>query len=254
MLQSKTTGLLAGLAALTCVAVPATASAADDKATFAVTLEAKRNVTWNQPRIEHPGNCKGNTYVEGRGGEEFTFNSRPGGILVVQGSRRRLTGLTFGIDGKNGSVAYGAQGKGMIARNRHWVNGWTGGWCSAAGHDPILKGDCGTKLVPFTYRLTTGKGTVGFMESKSTSEHVNEKFDFYDCPLHTPEDVPASTLPSLEGKMPLAKLFNRGQRTVTIKASKTYGPNTDPATRLERSGTYTWTMTLKRIKHLRPRR
>jgi hypothetical protein len=253
MLQSKTTGLLVGLAALTCVAVPATADA-DSQATFAVTIEAKRTVSWNQPRLEQPGDCKGKRYMEGRGGEEFTFNSRPGGILVVQGNPRHLTGLTFGIDGKRGSVVYGAEGKGMITRNRHWVTGWTGGWCGGAKQDPIEQGDCGTKLVPFTYRLVTSKGTIGFTETKSTSDHAREKFDFYDCDLHTPEFVPTSSLPSLEEKLSLAKLFNRRLSTVTITASKTYGPNTDPTTRLERNATYDWKMTLKRIKSLKARR
>ena len=146
----------------------------------------------------------------------------------------------------------GAEGKGQITLSRHWSTGWTGGWCGG-GPDPIEQGDCGTKLVPFTYRLVTSKGTVGFMETKNTTDHAREKFDFYDCDLHVPEGVPAGSLPSLEGKMPLGKLFNRGQRTVTIPASKTYGPSADSATHLERRATYAWTMTLKRIKNLKAR-
>jgi hypothetical protein len=67
--------------------------------------------------------------------------------------------------------------------------------------------------------------------------------------------VPADSLPSLEKKLPLAKLFS-GQKTVTIDATKAYGPTLTPlpgGQNRTASASYTYKLTLTRVKNLKPR-
>jgi hypothetical protein len=253
MLISKTAGCLASLAATCAVLVPATAEAA--RATFAVKVEAHRTVTWDHPRVEFGGDCNGKNYMEGNGSEDFKLTSQSGGRLVVEGSARRLSSWEFGTEGNRRTiVSESPKAKGVITRQRRWVTGRTGGWCGGAEQDPIKNGDCGTRLAPFTFRLSLYKDTVGIRESRGSATH--EKYDFYDCNLDTPEGVPAGSLPSLEQKLPLAKLFNKGESTVTIKNSKSYGPSLTPlgnGSSRSTSAGYDWTITLTRIKNLKPR-
>ena len=254
MLTPKIAGGLASLAATCAVLVPATAEAA--RATFSVKLEAHRTVTWDHPRIEFGGDCNGKNYAEGRGSEDFKLTSRAGGRLVVEGSAKRLTTWEFGTEGKRGTIApsKSPEANGVITRTRRWVTGRTGGWCGGAEQDPVKNGDCGTRLAPFTFRLIQSGTTVRPSETRGWKTH--EKYGFYDCRLDTPEGVPADSLPSLEQKIPLAKLFNKGQSTVTITGKKDYGPTLTPlpnGAKRSASASYTWKLTLTRVKNLKPR-
>ena len=253
MLKLKTPGLLAAIATVTCVAAPATAEAA--RATFSVKLEAHRTVTWDHPRVLLGGNCKGQNYAEGRGSEDFKLTSRPGGRLVVEGSAKRLTTWEFGTEGDRRRLIASTdpEAKGVITRTRRWVTGRTGGWCGGAEQDPVKPGDCGTRLAPYTFRMAMNGSQVGFRESLGSA--TNEKYGFYDCQLDTPEGVPANSLPSLEKKLPLSQLFS-GRKTITIDATKAYGPTLSPlpgGAKRSASASYTWKLTLTRVKNLKPR-
>ena len=254
MLKLKTPGLLAAIATVTCVAAPASAEAA--RATFSVKLEAHRTVTWDHPRVLLGGNCKGQNYAEGRGGEDFKLTSRPGGRLVVEGTAKRISSWEFGTEGDRRRLIASTdpEAKGVITRTRRWVTGRTGGWCGGAEQDPIKPGDCGTRLAPFTFRMSLNGSQVGFRETRGWA--TNEKYGFYDCRLDTPEGVPADSLPSLEKKLPLAKLFSSGKKTITIDATKAYGPTLTPlpgGQNRTASASYTWKLTLTRVKNLKPR-
>jgi len=253
MLKLKTPGLLAAIATVTCVAAPASAEAA--RATFSVKLEAHRTVTWDHPRVLLGGNCKGQNYAEGRGSEDFKLTSKAGGRLVVEGNAKRVTTWEFGTEGDRRRLIASTdpEAKGVITRTRRWVTGRTGGWCGGAEQDPVKPGDCGTRLAPFTFRMSLTGTQVGFRETLGSA--TNEKYGFYDCRLDTPEGMPETGLPSLEKKLPLSKLFS-GQKTITIDASKAYGPTLTPlpgGQKRTASGSYTYKITLKRVKNLKPR-
>lgn len=251
MPRATTAGVLA---ALISVLVPATADAA--RATFSVKVEAHRTVEWNHPRVEHGGSCSGMNYMEGRGSEDRKMTSGDHGRLLVEGNARRLTSVEFGTEGDRRRLLQGEHpsAKGVITRTSRWVTGRTGGWCGGAEQDPIKKGDCGTRLAPFTYRVSLQNGLIGFRETLGYA--TNERYGFYDCRLDTPEGVPADSFPSLEEKVSLAKLFNRRERTIVVDASKSYGPSTrrlpNGALRTTNAG-YTWKITLTRVKDLKPR-
>ena len=253
MLKLKITGLPVALAALTCVLAPASAEAA--RATFSVKLEAHKTVTWDHPRVLLGGSCTGQNYAEGRGSEDFKLTSKAGGRLVVEGNAKRVTTWEFGTEGdrKRLIASVDPEAKGVITRTRRWVTGRTGGWCGGAQQDPVKPGDCGTRLAPYTFRMSLTGGRVGFRESLGYA--TNEKYGFYDCRLDTPEGMPETGLPSLEKKLPLAKLFS-GQKTITIDASKSYGPTLTPlpgGQNRTASASYTYKLTLKRVKNLKPR-
>jgi hypothetical protein len=250
MLRSKT--VLAGLAALTTVLVPATADAA--KATFALKLEAKRTVEWDQPRVLLGGSCSGQNFSQGRGSETFELTSRKGGRLVVEGTAKRLDTLTFGTAKGRAIVSEPPTAKGMITRDRFWLTGRTGGWCGGAETDPVDKGDCGTRLPPFTYHVSRYGANLEIRETRGTQTH--EDFHFRRCQLITPNGVPADSLPTLGQKIPIAKLFNRRETTIPIEARKEYGPDVTPlpgGAKRTTKADYEWTLTLTRIKNLKPR-
>ena len=253
MLKLKTPGLLAAIATVTCVAAPASAEAA--RATFSVKLEAHKTVTWDHPRILLGGSCSGQNYAEGRGSEDFKLTSKAGGRLVVEGNAKRVTTWEFGTEGdrKRLIASVDPEAKGVITRTRRWVTGRTGGWCGGAQQDPVKPGDCGTRLAPYTFRMSLTGGMVGFRESLGYA--TNEKYGFYDCRLDTPEGMPETGLPSHEKKLPLSKLFS-GRKTVTIDASKAYGPTLTPlpgGQKRTASGSFTYKITLTRVKNLKPR-
>jgi hypothetical protein len=242
------------MAAVIAVLAPASAEAA--QATFSVKLEAHRTVEWNHPRALYGGDCNGRAYAEGRGAEDFNISSGPVGRLVVEGSARRVTSWEFGTEGRRRTLAASTSpdAKGVITRTRHWVTGRTGGWCGGAEQDPIKNGDCGTRLAPFTFRVSINGDQIGFRETRGSSPR--EKYDFYDCNLDTPAGVPVGALPTLEQKLPLAKLFNRGQSTVKITNKKAYGPTLTPlpgGAKRSANANYDWTLTLTRVRNLKPR-
>ena len=254
MPSSKTAGLLASLAALTAVLAPATAEAA--RATFEVKLEAHRTVTWDHPRVLFSGDCSGRGYAEGNGSEDFQLFSRPGGRLVVEGNAKGLTTFEFGVAGPRRTLllSESPDAKGVIDRERRWETGRTGGWCGGAETDPPRPNDCGTILAPFTYRLYQKKDMLHISETRGSSPR--EKYDFYQCDLDVPTGVAAGSLPRLEQKIPLAKLFNKRETTIPIDASESYGPTLTPlagGANRSASATYEWKVTLKRIKDLKPR-
>lgn len=247
-------GLLASLAALTAVLAPASAQAA--RATFSVQVEAHRTVTWDHPRVEMGGDCNGRNYVEGRGSEDFKLASRSEGRLLVEGSARRLTTVEFGTEGDRKRLLQSEHpsAKGVITRTRHWVTGRTGGWCGGAEQDPIKKGDCGTRLVPFTYRVSLQGDLLSFRETRGSA--TNERYGFYDCRLDVPEGVYADSLPELAEKLPLAKLFDKRRRTIEISAEKAYGPTVRKlgnGANHTASANYRWKITLTRVGNLKPR-
>ncbi len=246
-------GLLICLTGLTSALAPAPADAA--QATFAVKLEAKRTVAWDQPRTQLNGDCNGWTYVQGRGGEEFELTSLPGGRLVVEGNGRRLSSWSFGTEGKRRTLSSEPpEAKGMITRSREWVTGTTGGWCGDAKRDPAKPNDCGTRLPPFTFRVTMADGLIGVRETRGFSPREN--YHFRDCNLIAPQGVPNDSLPSLDVKLPLKKLFNKRESTIPIKGAQKYGPQ---VTRMPggvnrtTSAQYDWKLTLTRVKNLTPR-
>jgi hypothetical protein len=253
MLRSKTTGLLTVLAALTAVLVPATADAA--RMTYAVSFTAHRTVDWTHPNQVFAGDCNGDKYQRGYGSEDRKIDSLPGGRLVLEGSSGKLRSTEFGTEGERQTLrpSKPPEAKGVITRERTWITGRTGGWCGGAEQDPIDKGDCGTRLAPFTYRLSVYDGEIGIRETLES--RTNENFGFYKCDLPTPEHVPPTTFPTQDAKIPLTKVFG-GAREIVIKSSKDYGParwSLGGGLFRESKATYEWKLTLKRVKNLTPR-
>lgn len=250
MLKLTTT---AGLLATAAMLVPATADAA--RATFSVKVEAQRVADWDHPRAEGGGDCNGRTWARGRGSDDFKLWSGTEGRLVLEGTRRGLSSYEFGVAGPRGTLSTDSPpAKGYVKRERFWASGTTGGWCGGARQDPAPENDCGTRLPPFTYRLQMYEGKIGIRETKGSLPREN--FNFYRCQLLTPEHVPTDSLPTVEELLPLGKVFNPREGKVEVKGRHTYGPSLTPlgnGLNVTRNATYTWKITLRRIKNLTPR-
>ena len=106
------------------------------------------------------------------------------------------------------------------------MTGRTGGWCGGAEQDPVKPGDCGTRLAPFTFRMSLTGTQVGFRETLGSA--TNEKYGFYDCRLDTPEGVPAELAAlAREEAAALASSSAAGRPSRSTRA-KAYGPTLTP--------------------------
>jgi hypothetical protein len=225
---------------LTTAAV-ALAPAAGHAATarFTATFEAQRTVEWDQPYGVGLKDCKGDHYVEQRGDETWHVKTRKPFKVVV----KKLPGVTFWQFGD------GIEAAGVVTRNWTYRAGTTGGWCGGGSVDPPGERDCGTKLPTYMVTLT------GLGDSIDWSAHVapwmnNEKLSFYKCQLIVPNGLYVDSPPRLPGKVPAKALFNPKRKTIVVKVTKDYGPESTPVANLgvdrTASGHMTWSLTLSR--------
>ena len=244
----RTTRLLLPLTAALAL-VPATGAQAA-KATFSAVFEAKRSVTWDQPRGVSQINCRGENYYLANGGEEVSMKSKPFKVTVQSYGKTAFWTFAKPPSPKD-PASYGIEAKGP---NKRWFDdtaGTTGGWCGGGDVAPRPERDCGTKLPTYlvTFSALRGKmtwtaGTAPWM--------ANEKLDFYQCTLVPPTGMHNSSFPDLEAKFKQADVFNPRKKTVTIGAGKEYGPDVTPVTNLgvnrTTSGSAGWKLVLTRKK------
>lgn len=229
--------------------VPATGAHAA-KATFSAVFEANRSVTWDQPRGVSQITCRGENYYLANGGEEVSMKSKAFKVTVQSYGKTVFWTFSKPPSPKD-PASSGVEAKGP---NKRWFDdksGTTGGWCGGGGEDPRPERDCGTKLPTYlvTFSAVRGKmtwtaGTAPWM--------ANEKLDFYQCTLVPPNGMHNSSFPDLEARFKQADVFNRRKKSVTIGASKKYGPDVTPVTNLgvdrTTSGSASWKLTLTRTK------
>jgi hypothetical protein len=225
---------------LTTVAV-ALAPAAGHAATarFTATFEAQRTVEWDQPYGVGLKDCKGDHYVEQRGDETWTAKSRTPFKVVV----KKLPGVTFWQFGG------GIEAAGMVTRNWTYRAGTTGGWCGGESTEPPGDRDCGTRLPTYQLMFTALNTSIDW--SASFAPWMNKEKLYYDnCLLLVPPGMSVDSPPRLTGKAPAKALFNPKRKTIVVRASKDYGPESTPLSNLgvalTTSGHMTWTLTLNR--------
>jgi hypothetical protein len=245
----RITRLLLPLAAVLAL-LPATGAQAA-KATFSAVFEAHRSVKWDQPRGVSQITCRGENYYLANGGEEAGMKTKPFKV-TIQTYGPKTAFWKFGeTPNPTDPRSHGIEAKGPHKRWFDDTAGSTGGWCGGGSEDPGPERDCGTKLPTYLVNLSAlgGKmtwtaGTVPWM--------ANEKLDFSTCTLVPPTGMHSSSFPSLEAKYKQADLFNRRKKSVTIGASRKYGPDVTPIANLgvnrTMSGSSSWKLTLTRAK------
>lgn len=242
----RTTRLLLPLTAALAL-VPATGAQAA-KATFSAVFEAKRSVTWDQPRGVSQITCRGEHYYLANGGEEASIKTKPFRV-TVQGPGARTAFWNFHKFDPRKPTEQGVQGKGP---HKRWLDdkvGTTGGWCGGGGEDPRPERDCGTKLPTYLVTLSAHRGKMTWTASHAPWMR-NEKLDFYQCTLLMPRGMHNSSFPNLEAKFNQSDVFNRRKRKITISASKKYGPDVTPVPNFgvdrTTSGSASWKLVLTR--------
>jgi hypothetical protein len=79
---------------------------------------------------------------------------------------------------------------------------------------------------------------------------VKEKLYYDHCDLLVPPGMSVDSPPRLTGKAPAKALFNPKRKTIVVRASQDYGPESTPISNLgvslTTSGHMTWTLTLNR--------
>jgi hypothetical protein len=243
--------LLAGLALVPAADAHAGAKLnAPIKHTFTGTFEAQRIATWDRPRAEGGGDCNGKHWAQSDGSENQVVKTRKPFKLVVAGSRRFPT-WTFG----NGPAVrdprdYGIDAAGPHTRTWNVRGGWTGGWCGGPKSDPPLKNDCGTQLSE--YKLTLYGRTGGIIDwGLSYKTLPRERQGFTDCRLLTPAGFPVGSFPRMEGTLKMSDVLNTRKRTIVVKQSKTFGPESSPiapGVNETRSAEASWKLTLTRSR------
>jgi hypothetical protein len=231
------------------VLAPAAGHAAT--ARFTATLQAERTVAWDQPYGVGLKDCKGDHYVEQRGDETWQAKTRKPFKVVV----KKLPGVTFwqfgdGVAARDPRLL-GVEAAGMVTRNWTYRSGTTGGWCGGGSVDPPGERDCGTRLP--TYLITlTGLGSSLEWSANPAPFTDHEKLSFYHCQLLGPSGVPVESVPRLPGKVPMAAVFNPKRKTIVVRVTKDYGPQSTPVANLgvdrTASAHMTWTLTLNRRK------
>ena len=225
--------------------LPATGASAA-KATFTGTFEAERSVQWDRPRIVTTTDCNGEHYNQAKGGETASMKSKPFKVTVQTFGRQ--TRLDF-KSVKPLPEGYGIEAAGPHKRFSERKAGFTGGWCGGA---KIFEqeSDCGTKLPSYVVTFGSDPGKLTWNASHA-SWMGREKLNFYKCTILPPEGMYDSSFPKLEGKYRASDFFNRRKRTITIQASKSYGPSIVPITssvNQTSTGTFRWKLVLKRSR------
>jgi hypothetical protein len=227
--------------------VPASGASAA-KATFTGTFTAERAVEWDQPRGVSVIACDGENWFRASGGETASVRTRPFKVTVE--SFGTLVHWSFGKQ----TITTDPRDNGIPAKGQHkrWYephSGTTGGWCGGGSEHPRRPTDCGTQLPEFLLTFSAFKGRFSWATNPAPWMS-REKLGFYQCPLNTPEGMHETLYPSLEAKYRQSDLFNRRKQTITIAASKTYGPTVVGVPNLgvnnTRTGTYSYKLTLTR--------
>lgn len=236
-------------AALALLAVSAAAAHAATPLRFTATLQAERTVTWDQPRGVSLIDCRGEHWIEDGGDESWKIKSKPFPVKITRFPRGAM--WQFG-DGrpKADPRDLGMEASGIRTRSWDQRSGVTGGWCGGA-EEHKLTTDCGTRLPQYLLLLTAGRNALTWTASIAPwMDRERDKMDYYRCSLIVPDGLSTGEFPRLEGKFRLADLANRRKREITIKASKTFGPESHGVANLgvERtaSGSASWTLTLRR--------
>jgi hypothetical protein len=222
-------------------AVLALAPAAGHAATarFTATFAAQSTVEWDQPYGVGLHDCKGDHYVEQRGDETWAAKSRKPFKVTV----KRLPGVTFWQFGG------GIEAAGTVTRDWTYRAGTTGGWCGAESLEPAPDRDCGTRLP--TYQMAfTALGTNVDWSASFAPWMDKEKLYFSHCDLFVPTGMYVDSPARLTGKAPAKALFDPKRKTIVVRATKDYGPESTPLSNigvaLTTSGRMTWTLTLDR--------
>jgi hypothetical protein len=213
--------LLLPLTATALALLPASGASAA-KATFTAVFEAERSVAWDQPRGVSVIDCRGENYVMANGGEAASLRTKPFKVTVE--TFGKVARWTWGDEKKlwKDPSDYGIAAKGQHKRWHERRSGSTGGWCGGGEH-PRGESDCGTQLPEFQVTFNAWAGKFSW-SANHASWMAREKLGFYKCPLNQPEGMHDHSYPSLEAKYRQADVFNRRKRTITIAASKKYGP------------------------------
>jgi hypothetical protein len=226
---------------LSAIAVLAVAPAAGHAATarFTATFEAASGVEWDQPYGVGLHDCKGDHYVEQRGDETWKVKTR----RPFKVSVKKLPGVTFWQFGT------GIEAAGIVNRSWTYRSGTTGGWCGSESADPPAQRDCGTRLP--TYQVAfTGLGSSIDWSASFAPWMDKEKLHFSHCQLVVPPGMYVDSPARLTGKASEKALFNPKRKTIVVRASKDYGPEStllsNLGVHLTTSGHMTWTLTLNR--------
>lgn len=220
------------------------------KHTFSGTFEASRTAEWDRPRAEGGGDCNGKHWARSRGTENQQVKTRAPFKVVVAGSRRFPT-WTFG---RGTNVAdlrdMGIDAFGPHTRVYERASGMTGGWCGGPTTDTHPETDCGTQLAEYKLNLYGRRG--GIIDwGLGYKDLPREKFGFFNCRLLTPAGFPVGGFPRMEGKVRMADVLNPRRRTIVVKDSKTYGPESSPiapGVNETRSGAVSFKLTLTRSR------
>jgi hypothetical protein len=222
-------------------AAVALAPAAGHAATarFMGTFEASTSVEWDQPYGVGLKDCKGDHYVEQRGAQTWQAKSRKPFKVVV----KKLPGVTFWQFG--GTI----EAAGTMTRTWTYLSGTTGGWCGGEAADPPGERDCGTRLPTYQVLFTALNASVDW-SAQLAPWMVKEKLYYDHCDLLVPPGMSVDSPPRLTGKAPAKALFNPKRKTIVVRASQDYGPESTPISNLgvslTTSGHMTWTLTLNR--------
>ena len=219
-----------------CALAPAAGHAAT--ARFTATLEAERTVAWDQPYGVGLRDCKGDHYVEQHGDETWKLKSK-----LFKLSIRKLPGVTFWQAGT------ALEANGIVTRGWAYRAGTTGGWCGSESVEPPSEHDCVTRLPSYQLMLTALNSSVEW--SATVAAWMNKEQLYYEhCQILVPPGLSDDSFPRLPGKAPAKALFNPKRKTIVIRASKDYGPESTPISELgvdvTTSGHMTWTLTLNR--------
>jgi hypothetical protein len=219
-------------------------------ATFSGSFEAERSVQWEQPRGVDLIDCHGQHYSSGNGEDRTSIKTRRPFKVAATGIGRTVIWRFGALPSAHDPLAYGVEAHGVSTRSLSMRAGTTGGWCGAAEMNPQPQNDCGTRLPVYQLAFSAGRGAVTW--SASFAQRENERFDFYNCLLITPNGMYTGSFPTLPGKPPGVAVFNRRQRTIVVSAAKNYGPTSTPTPNLgvkvTSHGRVTWKLTLTRVK------
>jgi hypothetical protein len=238
---------------LVCALLPSAASAArPTTAKFEATFEAKRVVTWDQPRGVTIVDCKGEHFHQEKGSETWEMRGKPQKLLVQGGVGRGMTLWRFGTwNPSSVSGALGLEAKGPRVRGWTVSGGTTGGWCRPGLNvDAPPESDCGTRLSEQVVSFSHIGGTVLFNHGDAPWAQ-REKLGFDTCLLVTPDKVAETEFPKVGAQLPVKRLLGR-EKKIVLTGSKDFGPTVTPVpnTSVNRtaSASVSWKLTLVRKK------
>jgi hypothetical protein len=222
---------------------------------FVVTLSAKVDTVFDQPKRYGAQNCSGKEWTMVHEEEHWSFASR------------QRVGRLGAVDLGNGSVSFlrtdvddlgsGVPAGGSITRDQRITTGKEGGECGGGRPAAVDVGDdCGTKMVDYQVALELVAGKLA-VKPHPDPEAPSDQGVFFDCGLMYPQRAVGGGWSYVQARVD-RKAFWHGTKPLRLKASKTFTERpfeTTPALSLTKTS---WTVTLKPVlgKHAgrKPRR